>query len=290
MESNNINWFPGHMAKAKRQIQENIKLVDAVVEVTDARIPVSSRNPDILGIISNKPHLVVLNKSDLADMECTEEWIKFYKKDNITAVSMECNSGKGIDFFIKSIKTVMKEKIDKWNSKGMRGRTIKVMIIGTPNTGKSSLINRLSKKSRVKAENRPGVTRGSQWVTIDKNIELLDTPGILPTKIHSEVSQRNIAFVGSIKDEVLDIERLSLDLIDFLYKNYRDKIQERYQIDLNVSGNENILPHDVIKMIGRKRGFLISGGEIDFERSAKMILSEFRAAKLGRITLERAEN
>lgn len=283
-EKHNINWFPGHMARAKRQIAENIKKVDAVVEVADARIPFSSRNPDILEIISGKPRLVVLNKSDLADVRFTDEWIRYYKGENIYAIPVDCNSNKGIGSIVKNVRSIMEEKIKKWSFKGMVGRTIKVMIIGTPNTGKSTLINRLSKKSGAKSENRPGVTRGSQWITMDKSMELLDTPGILPPKISSERSQQNLAFVGSIRDEVIDVEDVSLRLLKFLYDNYPNRLNERYKISIN--RGESMESHSAIEMIGRNRGFLLSGGKVDFERTAKMILTEFRSGKLGRITLE----
>ena len=287
MDPNNINWFPGHMAKAKRFIRENIRLVDAIAEVTDARIPFGSRNPDILEIIGNKPYIVVLNKGDLADINCTKAWVDFYKRKNIISVMMDCSSGKGIDFFKKSIKRVMEEKLSKWASKGMVGKTVKVMITGTPNTGKSSLINRLSGKNKVKAENRPGVTKGSQWISIDKNIELLDTPGILPPKINSEISQKNLAAVGSIKDDIIDVENIALYLLDFLYKNYPGNVKERYKIDL--SEFQNISSLEIMKMISIKRGFLLHGGEMDLERTSRVILSEFRQGKLGKITLEKPD-
>ncbi len=283
-ERHNINWFPGHMARAKRQISEDIKKVDAVAEVTDARIPLSSRNPDILGVISGRPHLIVLNKSDLADARFTEEWVRYYRRENIAAISVDCRSNKAADSFIKGIKSIMKEKIDKWRLKGMVGRPIKVMITGTPNTGKSTLINRLSKRSGAKSENRPGVTRGDQWITMDKNMELLDTPGILPPKISSEISQQNLAFVGSIRDEVIDIGDVSLKLLKFLCDNYPDRLSERYKI--SIDRGETIDPYSMMEAIGRSRGFLASGGASDFERTAKMILTEFRSGKLGRITLE----
>lgn len=282
-----INWFPGHMAKARREIKEKIKLVDVAVEIVDARIPVSSRNNDIKEIISNKPHLIVLNKSDLADEKHTQEWIKYYKRNGILAISMQCNSGKGIDNFIKSLKTIMKDKIDKWNSKGMIGREIKAMVLGEPNTGKSSLINRLARGLKVKTENRPGVTRGNQWISTGKGIQILDTPGILPPKINGEMAQLNLSFTGAIKDDVIDIEAIAVKFLDFMCKNYPQNLIERYKLKKDEVIENSA--YEVLECIGRNRSFLIPGGEVDTERVAGMLLSEFRSGKMGKITLERCD-
>lgn len=286
MESNiNVNWFPGHMAKAKRQIKDSTGLIDVILEMVDARVPLSSRNPDIKDIVAAKPLIIVLNKCDLADEKCTNDWVKYYGKNNIDVVCMECDSGKGINLLVKKINSVMKEKILRWKTKGIVEKEVKVMVLGEPNTGKSSLINRMSNKNRVKAENRPGVTRSNQWISTGKGIQILDTPGILPPKIDGEKSQMNLSFTGAIKDEVIDIEQTATKLIGFLFKNYPKNIMERYNI--KPENVKEALPNDILRMIAKKRGFLLNGGETDTERASKTLISEFRSGKIGRITLEK---
>lgn len=283
-----INWFPGHMAKSKNSIKENIKLVDVVAEVIDARIPLNSRTPDIIRFAINKPLILVLNKSDLADKKSTDEWIKYYKSKDIIAISMDCNLGKGLYEFKEAIRNSVRDKIILWGAKGIKDKPIKVMIVGQPNTGKSSLINRLAKRCKAKTENRPGVTRLVQWLTVGDGIELLDTPGILPTKIHSRIGQENLAFTGAIKDDILDLEYMAVRLLSILCKEYPERVKMRYEIEYKKI--ETLSGYEILELIGKKRGFLISGGEVDLNRTSKMFISEFRAGKIGGITLEKVNN
>lgn len=286
-QTENINWFPGHMAKAIRNIKENIRIADIVIEVADARIPISSRNSDIQKIIGEKPILLVLNKSDLADSKQTEKWITYYTQKGINTISMECKSGKGIGLLKKKINHLMGKKCEKWQLKGISRKTIKAIILGEPNTGKSSLINRLATSYKVKAENRPGVTKKNRWIPIDETIDVLDTPGILPPKIQEVISQNNLAFTGAIKDEVLDLESVSLKLISFLIENYLEMLKNRYKI--NDEEINNAVPYEILILIGKKRGLLTLGGEVDIQRTSIMLLSEFREGKIGKITLEKVK-
>lgn len=279
-----INWFPGHMTKTKRQIQANLKLVDAVAEIIDARIPISSRNPDLNKLIQNKPRVILLNKADMANQTATKMWIDFYKKQGITAIAVDCKSGRGLNKFPSAVSTVLKERLDKLKAKGMVNPTMRIMIVGIPNVGKSSFINRISKQNRAKVEDRPGVTRGNQWFTISKNLEMLDTPGVLWPKFDDKTVGEHLAFTGAVKDQVLDIEFLAVRLLDFLRELKPVEFISRFrleEIDL-----ESINSYELLQLIGKKRGMLISGGEIDTERAAIMLLDEFRAARLGRITVE----
>lgn len=279
-----IQWFPGHMTKTKRQIQANLKLVDAVAEIIDARIPISSRNPDLNKLIQNKPRVILLNKADMANQTATKMWIDFYKKQGITAIAVDCKSGRGLNKFPSAVSTVLKERLDKLKAKGMVNPTMRIMIVGIPNVGKSSFINRISKQNRAKVEDRPGVTRGNQWFTISKNLEMLDTPGVLWPKFDDKTVGEHLAFTGAVKDQVLDIEFLAVRLLDFLRELKPAEFISRFrleEIDL-----ESINSYELLQLIGKKRGMLISGGEIDTERAAIMLLDEFRAAKLGRITVE----
>lgn len=280
----NIQWFPGHMTKTKRKIQASLKLVDAVAEIIDARIPISSRNPDLNKLIQNKPRIILLNKSDMANQTATKMWIDYYKKHGVTAIAVDCKSGRGLNKFPSAVAEVLKEKTDRLKAKGMLNPMMRIMIVGIPNVGKSSFINRISKQNRAKVEDRPGVTRGNQWFTISKNLEMLDTPGVLWPKFDDKLVGEHLAFTGAVKDQVLDIEFLAVRLLEFLKKLKTAEFISRFkleEVDLN-----NIDSYELLKMIGKKRGMLISGGEIDTERAAIMLLDEFRAAKLGRITVE----
>lgn len=288
----NINWYPGHMLKTKKQIIEDLKLIDVVVELLDARIPMSSRNPDIQRIVQNKKRLVLLNKSDLAEDSQTKKWIEYYKNNNITAIPCDANLGKGIKEILKQIENIMEEEMQKAAIKGRIKRNIRIMILGIPNVGKSSLINRLCNKKSAVVGNRPGVTKQKQWVRIANNIELLDTPGVLWPKFEDETVALNLAYTGSIKDEVLQAIEISFSLLTYLYNNYKTNLLERYKITENeleqiVSEDENEELYNLMKLIGKKRGAVVSGGEIDDEKTAIIILNDFRNGKLGKITLEK---
>lgn len=284
-EAQNIQWFPGHMTRTKRQIQASLKLVDAVVEIIDARIPVSSRNPDLDKLLGNKPRLILMNKCDMADKRETARWIEHYKKYNIPAIPVDCKTGKGLNAFIPEVKKLLQDKINSWAEKGMKGHSIHVMIVGIPNVGKSSFINRIAKKDSAKVENRPGVTRGNQWFTIGKGFELLDTPGVLWPKFDDMLVGERLAFTGAVKDQVIDTEQLAVRLLEILKADYKTQLAERYKLDS--SDFDDITAYELLQRIGKKRGFLISGGEIDTERASITLLEEFRNAKLGCITLEK---
>ena len=283
-EMQNIQWFPGHMTKTKRQIQANLKLVDAVAEIIDARIPVSSCNPDLNKLIQNKPRVILLNKCDMANQTATKMWIDFYKKQGITAIAVDCKSGRGLNKFPQAVNNVMSEKIARLKSKGMKNPMMRIMIVGIPNVGKSSFINRISKQNRAKVEDRPGVTRGNQWFTISNNLEMLDTPGVLWPKFDDKTVGEHLAFTGAVKDQILDIELLAVRLLDFLKKLKPEDFITRFK--LSEDEFENTDSYELLQIIGKKRGMLISGGEVNTERAAIMLLDEFRAAKLGRITVE----
>ena len=291
----NINWYPGHMAKTKKQIIEDLKLIDVVVEILDARIPISSRNPDIENWIQNKSKLIVLNKSDLAREEETKKWIQYFKQQKIEAVAINANSGEGINQAIKKIEEIYQASQEKFENKGRVGKSIRVMILGIPNVGKSSFINRISKKNSATVGNKPGVTRQKQWIRINQNIELLDTPGVLWPKFEKEEVALNLAYTGTIKDDVLEAIEIGFSLLKTLVKYYKDNLMERYKLNktefddiLNnndLEENEKIL--DIMHLIGKKRGAIISGGNVDEEKTAKIILEDFRSGKLGKITLEK---
>ena len=283
-EMQNIQWFPGHMTKTKRKIQASLKLVDCVAEIIDARIPISSRNPDLAKLVQNKPRVILLNKCDMANPTATKMWIDHYKKQGITAIAVDCKSGKGLNNFAPAVNTVMKEKIDRLKSKGMVNPTIRIMIVGIPNVGKSSFINKVAKHNRAKVEDRPGVTRGNQWYTIAKNLEMLDTPGVLWPKFDDQKVGERLAFTGAVKDQILDIELLAVRLLDFL-KGFKHKdFIARFKLE--DTDLDNIDSYELLQVIGRKRGMLVSGGEVNTERASIMLLDEFRCAKLGRITIE----
>ncbi len=288
-----VQWFPGHMAKTRRIMQSNLKLVDAVVEITDARIPYSSRNPEMDRLVGAKPRLLLLNKADSADETITSQWIDHYKRKGITAVATDCRSGKNINRFKAALTELMAEQVAVWEQKGMHGRPIRMMIVGIPNVGKSSFINRLAGSKRAKVEDRPGVTRGKQWVSIGDNMELLDMPGILWHKFDDKLVGEHLAFTGAVKDDILDSEYLACRLLELLAEEYPESIIGRYGISLDdLPENEDesagcVRGFELLERVGRKRGFLVSGGEINTERAAATVLDEFRGGKLGRISLER---
>lgn len=287
-EMQNIQWFPGHMTKTKRQIQASLKLVDAVAEIIDARIPVSSRNPDLDSIIQNKPRVVLMNKCDMADPSSTQKWINYFKNNGIVAIPIDCKTGRGINKFVSSVNEVLKEKIEKQKAKGLLNPTVRVMIVGIPNVGKSTFINKISKNRKAKAEDKPGVTRGNQWFTINKGFEVLDTPGVLWPKFEDKIVGERLAFTGAVKDQIMDTELLAMRLLDFLKVEKNPIFVERFK--LQDEPIENIESYELLELIGRKRGMLISGGEIDTERAAIMLLDEYRSAKLGKYTFELPEN
>lgn len=282
-DAQNIQWFPGHMTRTRRQIEAQLKLVDAVAEIVDARIPVSSRNPDLAGIISAKPHLILLNKCDMADPAGTAEWIALYEREKTPAIAVDCRSGKGLAAFQTAVKELLNEQLKAYAEKGMAGKPLRVMTVGIPNVGKSSFINRLAGGARAKVENRPGVTRGNQWFTVDRQLELLDTPGVLWPKFDDKTVGEHLAFTGAVSDRVVDVEWLAVRLLEILARDYPQLLQSRYQLS-SVQDE----PYELLCAIGRKRGMVIRGGEVDTERAANMLLEEFRNCKIGRITLERA--
>ncbi len=283
--SQTIQWFPGHMAKTKRKIKEILPIIDAVAEVVDARIPLSSRNPDLNEIIENKPHIILLNKCDMADNTATKEWVDFYKSQGVAAIPIDCKSGKGLGAFKDTVKSALKDKLESYKEKGMVGKPLRVMVIGIPNVGKSSFINKIAGKTRAKAENRPGVTRGNQWFTIDKQLELLDTPGVLWPKFDDQTVGEHLAVTGAVKDNVLDTELLAMRLLEILIKDYPDLLTARYgELDFSLDA------WDLLSVIGKKRGMVIRGGETDTVRAANMLLEEYRNQKIGNITLERVQN
>lgn len=277
-----VQWFPGHMAKTRRIIKESLRLVDGVVELVDARIPYSSSNPELDCIIKNKPRIVLLNKCDIADSNATKMWIDYYKSKNMYALPVDCRTGKGLNNFIPTVQKALKDTIDRNAAKGMQGKALKLMVVGIPNTGKSSFINRMAGNAKAKVADKAGVTRQQQWFAVGKGIELLDTPGVLWPKFDDPEVGDRLAFTGAVKDEVTDIETLSCRLLEVLAKTRPSAITERYKLE-SVDG----LPGwEILEMIGKKRGFLIKGGEINYERTAVMLCDEFRGGKLGKITLE----
>ena len=291
----NINWYPGHMLKTKKQIIEDLKLIDVVLEVLDARIPMSSQNPDIKQIISKKKKIVLLNKADLADEKETQKWISFFNNKGIKTIPTDLNLGKGTKEILKQIETVMQEELEKAAAKGRTNKNIRIMIIGIPNVGKSSLINRLVNKKTAEVGNRPGVTKQKQWVRIGKNIELLDTPGVLWPKFEDEKVALNLAYTGSIKDEILPKTEVAYQLLKLLYTNYKIEFLTNYKLtEEDISSIITNVDCDFIlelmNLIAKKRGALISGGEIDYEKVAGIILTDFRTGKIGRITLEQVDN
>ena len=281
----NIQWYPGHMTKTRRQIEADLKQVDAVCEIVDARIPVSSRNPDIDAICGNKPRIIVLNRMDLADPEGTKIWTDYFKSKGMAVVVTDCKTRKGINSFTPAARTACREKLERDAARGMN-RPLRVMVVGIPNVGKSTLINQISGRKGAKAENRPGVTRGKQWVTVDSGLLLLDTPGILWPKFEDPEVGMMLAYTGAVKDGILDIEELACRLISLLHLRYPDALKERYKLE----AEQGTPGYELLEMAGRKRGYLVSGGEVNTERMAKVLVDEFRSGKLGRFTLEVPEN
>ncbi len=278
----NIHWYPGHMTKTRRKMEEDLKLVDAVCEILDARIPLSSRNPDIASICGNKPRMVILNRTDLADPNMTARWAEYFKSLGFAVVCTDCKSRKGIDRFVPAIRELLAEKLQRYAEKGFVNKPLKLMIVGIPNVGKSTFINQISGRKGAKAENRPGVTRGKQWVTVDQGLLLLDTPGILWPKFEDEEVGRRLAYTGAVKDDVVDIETLSCHLMEMLHKRYPQALLDRYKIDLP----QGTPGYELLEEGARKRGFLLARGELNTERMARILLEEYRNCKIGRFTLE----
>ena len=294
--STSINWYPGHMAKTKRQIIEDMKLIDVVIELLDSRIPISSQNPNIAEITKNKKKIIVLNKCDLSDEKQNKLWVEYFKSKNIPAVLVDSNSGKGIDNFIKEVEKIMQVDLEQHAQKGRTGRKIRAMILGIPNVGKSSYINRISKRTTAGVGNKPGVTKQKQWIRINEKVELLDTPGVLWPKFQDEEIALHLAFTGTIKEDILQRTEIAYYLVKFLIENDIEKLCQRYKIEkdyieqvLNQDRPENENIYEVMLEIGKKRGCIISGGNIDEEKTARIILDEFKNGKLGKITIEKAQ-
>ena len=285
MSSNPIQWFPGHMAKTRRLMQENLGQVDLVLELLDARIPYSSKNPEIERILGTKPKIAVLTKAALANPNITKAWVDYYNANGVIAVVIDNNTGAGINALEEAVKTVMAEKLERYQSKGMAGRKLRSMIVGIPNVGKSSLINRLAGGKKAKVENRPGVTLNKQWVPTDIGLDLLDMPGVLWPKFEDERVGQNLAMTGAIRDQILDIEEIAMLLCGRLMEVAPKEFMARYK--LTEDETEGLDCYDLFELVGRKRGFLVSGGEINHQRTAEMLLEEFRSAKIGRISLEK---
>lgn len=278
----NIQWYPGHMTKTRRQMAEDLKLVDLVAEVIDARIPRSSRNPDLDDIVGTKPRLVILNRADQADPRLTKTWTAWFKARGCAVLETDSKSGAGVAQFSAAIKEALRDQIARWREKGQVGRPVRVMVVGVPNVGKSTFINKVAKRKSAKAGDRPGVTRGKQWVAVDSGLDLLDTPGILWPKFEDQEVGRKLAYTGAVKDEIMDAEDLACHLFELLAARYPQALAERYKI----TPGDGMAGWEILEQAARKRGFLISGGEVDTERMAKILLDEFRGGKLGRFTLE----
>ena len=279
----NIQWYPGHMTKTRRMIGENLKYVDVVAEVIDARIPIASRNPDLDELVGGKPRVVILNRADQADPAASKVWGAYFRAQGISVLECDARSGAGVKQFSPVMRAALKEQIARWKEKGQVGRPVRAMVVGIPNVGKSTFINSFAGAARAKAANKPGVTRGKQWITVD-DYDLMDMPGVLWKKFDSLETATNLAFIGSIKDDILDIEELACGLLSGVRAIYPQRLMERYKLDEQALA---LPPYDLLQAIGAKRGMLISGGEVDTERAAKMLVGEFRASKWGRISLER---
>lgn len=277
-----VQWFPGHMAKTRRLIKESLSRVDCVTEILDARIPLSSRNPEIGEITAGKPRIILLNKCDMADERVTAEWIKYFRSTGAEAMAVDCRSGRGLNGYTALVRKVLADKIQANNDRGMVGKALRVMVVGIPNTGKSSFINKMAGKVRAKVADRPGVTTSNQWFFIGNGIELLDTPGVLWPKFDDPIVGDRLAFIGSVKDAVLDVETMAVRLLEVLRDGYADRLTERYKLD----SIDKLEAWEILEAIGRKRGMLISGGEVNTERAAVMLLDEYRGGKLGKISME----
>ena len=278
----NIQWYPGHMTKTRRQIEEDLRLVDAVCEIVDARIPASSRNPDIDAICGDKPRMVILNRIDMADARMTDIWSNYLRGKDFAVVRTDCKNRRGLDRFLPAVRELLAEKLRRYAEKGFVNKPLKLMVVGIPNVGKSTFINQIAGRKGAKAENRPGVTRGKQWVTVDRGLLLLDTPGILWPKFDDEEVGRRLAYTGAVKDDVIDTETLAANLMQMLWRRYPDALRERYKLD----PGEDDGGFALLEQAAAKRGFLLSGGELDTERMARILLEEFRSCKIGRFTLE----
>ena len=278
----NIQWYPGHMTKTRRQIQADLKLVDLVAEVIDARIPISSRNPDIDELMGEKPRLIILNRADQADPAMNRAWAAWFRAQGWSVLETNARDGKGVNQFSITIKNALKEKLEQWKAKGLVGRPIRVMVVGVPNVGKSTFINQVARRKSAKAGDRPGVTRGKQWVTVDAGLDLLDTPGILWPKFEDERIGMNLAFTGAVKDEIMDVESLACRLLEVLGEHYPQALESRYKIQ----AEPGLAGWELLERCARKRGFLVSGGEVDTLRMSKVLLDEYRGGKLGNFTLE----
>jgi ribosome biogenesis GTPase A len=288
---NPIQWFPGHMAKTRRIISESLPQVDIVLELLDARAVLSSQNPEIRKITGkfSKPVLTLMNKSDLADNKINQKWVEYYKKNGEYILPIDCKSGSGLNNMSAKIKDILSEKIERYKNKGMAGRRLRAMIVGIPNVGKSSLLNKICKDAKAKVEDRPGVTLRKQWVSSDIGIDLLDMPGVLWPKFESETVGLNLAFIGSIKDDILDTAETAVKLCGFLREKYPEELSSRFKLDMANIKSEEYNDYGIFIQIGKNRGYMLSGGEIDEDRCAKTVLTEFRSAKIGRISLEMPE-
>ena len=282
----NVQWYPGHMAKTRRMIAEQLKNVDAVCEILDARIPISSRNPDIDGLVGAKPRLIILNRADQADPAGNKAWSAYFKSKGYAVLETDANSGKGVGQFAPAVRALLKEQIAAWTAKGQVGRQVRAMVVGVPNVGKSTFINKVARKKSAKAGDRPGVTRGKQWITVDQGLELLDTPGILWPKFEDETIGLHLAFTGAVRDAIMDVETLACHLIQLLAQRKPESLAARFKL----VPEEGMDGWALLEAGARKRGFLISGGEVDLERMAHILLDEFRGGKMGRITLELPED
>lgn len=277
-----VQWFPGHMAKTRRLIKESLPLVDAVTEILDARVPQSSSNPELGELTSGKKRIVLLNKCDVADSNATAKWIEYFNAQGIAALPVDCRSGKGLNKYVPLMREVLADKIQSNIDRGMPGKALRIMVVGIPNTGKSSFINKMAGKVRAEVADKAGVTRRNQWFAIGGGVELLDTPGVLWPKFDDPKVGDRLAFIGSVKDEVLDSESLAVRLLEVLSADYADRLKERYKI----SDFEDVPAYTLLETIGKKRGMMMRGGEIDTERAAIMLLDEYRGGRLGKITFE----
>lgn len=283
-----VQWFPGHMAKTRRLIKESLPLVDAVTEILDARIPISSRNPELDELTNKKPRIVLLNKCDMADDRITKQWVEYFKSQGQYALPVDCRTGKGLNNYHNLVRQVLSDKIRQNEERGMPGKALRMMVVGIPNTGKSSFINRMAGKNRAKVADKPGVTRHNQWFAIGNGIELLDTPGVLWPKFDDPEVGDKLAFIGSVKDEVMDSETMAIRLIQVLVDGYEDKLTSRYKLK-NITDVHECMPWEILEEIGRERGMLIKGGEVNTERAAVMLLDEYRGGRLGKISFERPQ-
>ena len=286
MQLDSLSWFPGHMTKTKRMVVAEMGHMDAVCEIVDARIPRSSRNPDVDEMAAGKPRLIVLNRVDQADPAATKRWAEYFRKKGYAVIEVDAKNGKGVQQFAPAVRNLLKDKIRAYEEKGQVGRVLRLMVLGIPNVGKSTFINKVSGRKTAKAEDRPGVTRTKQWVPVDKTLELMDTPGILWPKFEDPTVGVKLAFTGAIRDDVLDREELAARLLEYLVEHYPDAVQQRFKI--SAADGENCF--ELLEAAGRKRGFLISRGEVDLERISRILLDEFRGGKLGVFTLEMPED